>query len=275
MRFPFSLLSVLLASITLAAEPNLTLKWENRFLEVIGPHIPGGPIRTHYLEAYCRPDSTDRDWRETVIPHESELVSASSDGKRVEIEDRLEDGVVVRHVIKAGKDEVMFIVEASNPTNRESLVHWAQPCMRVDGFVGADPKDSREVYPPYIRRCFLMIDGKLTRLPTTPWALNARYVPGQVYVPASVDRDDVNPRPLSKLVPSSGLTGCYSADEKMILAVAWEPYQEVFQGVITCIHNDFRIGGLKPGETKAIRGKMYLVPADEKSLLSRFHRDFP
>ena len=66
-----------------------------------------------------------------------------------------------------------------------------------------------------------------------------------------------------------------SADEKMILAVAWEPYQEVFQGVITCIHNDFRIGGLKPGETKVIRGKMYLVPADEKSLLSRFRKDFP
>ncbi|MGB0597041.1 MAG: hypothetical protein ACPGLY_10140 [Rubripirellula sp.] len=275
MRFLFSLLWVLLASITLAAEPNLTLKWENRFLEVIGPHIPGGPIRTHYLEAYCRPGSTDRDWRETVIPHQSKLVSASSDGKRVEIEDRLEDGVVVRHVIEAGKDEVVFIVKASNPTDRESLVHWAQPCMRVDGFVGADPKDAREVYPPYIRHCFLMLDGRLTRLPTTPWALNARYVPGQVYASASVDRNDVNPRPLSKLVPSSGLTGCYSADEKMILAVAWEPYQEVFQGVITCIHNDFRIGGLKPGETKVIRGKMYLVPADEKSLLSRFRKDFP
>ncbi|MDA9857170.1 hypothetical protein N9D23_03560 [Rubripirellula sp.] len=275
MRFLFSLLWVLLASITLAAEPNLTLKWENRFLEVIGAHIPGGPIRTHYLEAYCRPGSTDRDWRETVIPHQSKLVSASSDGKRVEIEDRLEDGVVVRHVIEAGKDEVVFIVKASNPTDRESLVHWAQPCMRVDGFVGADPKDAREVYPPYIRHCFLMLDGKLTRLPTTPWALKARYVPGQVYAAASVDRSDVNPRPLSKLVPSSGLTGCYSADEKMILAVAWEPYQEVFQGVITCIHNDFRIGGLKPGETKVIRGKMYLVPADEKSLLSRFRKDFP
>ncbi|MDG2223036.1 MAG: hypothetical protein P8L85_16770 [Rubripirellula sp.] len=275
MRILFALSWVLVASVALAAEPTLTLKWENRFLEVIGPHIPGGPIRTHYLEAYCRPGSTDRDWRETVIPHQSQLVSASPDGKRLEIEDRLEDGVVVRHVIEAGNDEVFFIVKASNPTDRESQVHWAQPCMRVDGFVGADPQDAREVYPPYIRHCFVMVDGKLTRLPTKPWALDARYVPGQVYAPASVDRNDVNPRPLSKLVPSSGLTGCFSADEKMILAVAWEPYQEVFQGVITCIHNDFRIGGLKPGETKTIRGKMYLLPADETRLLSRFRKDFP
>lgn len=261
-----------------ATSSGLTLHWEKRFLEIRGATsagpIPGGPIRTHYLEAYCRPGSTDQPWKETVIPHESRLVSASPNGKRIEIEDRLEDGVVVRHVIEAGEDEVTFLVVASNKTDKDSHAHWAQPCMRVDGFTGSDPKQAREVYPPYIRKCFLMIDGKLTRLPTEPWALKARYVPGQVYAPANVNRDDVNPRPLSELVPSSGLTGCYSADEKMILAVAWEPYQEIFQGVITCMHNDFRIGGLRPGESKTIRGKLYLLPADEKLLLSRFKEDF-
>jgi predicted neuraminidase len=61
----------------------------------------------------------------------------------------------------------------------------------------------------------------------------------------------------------------------MILATAWEPYQELFQGVIVCLHSDFRIGGLKPGEQKRIRGKLYLVPADEEALLARYRRDFP
>jgi hypothetical protein len=61
----------------------------------------------------------------------------------------------------------------------------------------------------------------------------------------------------------------------MILAVAWEPYQEIFQGVITCMHADFRIGGLKLGETKQIRGKLYVVEADEAALLARFEADFP
>ena len=97
----------------------------------------------------------------------------------------------------------------------------------------------------------------------------------EVYVPRHVNRNDVNPRPLSPLVPSHGLMGCFSADEKTILAVAWEPYQELFQGVITCIHSDFRIGGLKPGETKHIRGKLYIVPADIPALLRRSERDFP
>ena len=61
----------------------------------------------------------------------------------------------------------------------------------------------------------------------------------------------------------------------MILASAWEPYQELFQGVITCVHSDFRIGGLAPSETKQIRGKLYLMPADVDTLLKRYERDFP
>jgi hypothetical protein len=69
--------------------------------------------------------------------------------------------------------------------------------------------------------------------------------------------------------------GCFSADEEMILAVAWEPYQELFLGVVTCLHSDFRLGGLKPGETKQIRGKLYVVPADVEALFKRYTRDFP
>ncbi|MCG8649256.1 MAG: hypothetical protein MI861_05460, partial [Pirellulales bacterium] len=218
------------------AETGLTLHWEKRFLEIRGDNIPGGPIRTHYLEAYCRPGSTDRDWHETVIPHTSRLISLSDDQRRLEIEDRLQDGVIVHHLIEASDDEVTFLVTAKNPTKKTSLAHWAQPCMRIDRFVGADPSEARKVYPPYIRKCFLMLDGRLTRLPTRPWALEARYVPGQVYAAPGVDRNDVNPRPLSRLIPSSGLTGCFSADEKWLIAVAWEPYQEIFQGVITCMH---------------------------------------
>ena len=268
------LVATCIVSAVALADDGLTIHWKDRFLEVRGDSVPGGPIRTHYLEAYCRPGSTDREWGKTVIPHKSQLISATSDHKRIELEDRLEDGVIVRHVIQASDDEVTFQLTATNPTDKESLAHWAQPCMRVDGFTGTTNKDAREVYPEYIKKCFLMLDDKLTRLPTKPWELKARYVPGQVYAAPGVDRDDVNPRPLSKLVPSSSLTGCFSADEKMILAVAWEPYQEIFQGVIACMHNDFRIGGLKPGETKRIKGKLYIVPNDAEALLKRFEADF-
>ena len=76
-------------------------------------------------------------------------------------------------------------------------------------------------------------------------------------------------------MPSSGLIGCFSADGSQILATAWEPYQELFQGVITCLHSDFRIGGLAPGQSKAIRGKLYLTGSDVEALVRRYKSDFP
>ena len=252
----------------------LSIAWDKNYLTIRG-EFPGQELKILYLEAYCRPGSTDRDWKETVIPHQAELTEASTDGRVIKLRDKLADGVVVEHTITAGQDEVDFRLVAHNPTGKASEAHWAQPCIRVDKFTGTTNADARELVPAYARKCFLFIHGKLTRLPTEPWADKARYVPGQVYCPKGVDRNDVNPRPLSPLVPSSGLCGCFTADEKQVMAVAWEPYQEIFQGVIACMHNDFRIGGLAPGETKNIRGKVYIVPADVEKLVTRFEKDFP
>ena len=257
-----------------AAEPKpLAISWEKNFLTIRGD-FPGDEIKIMYLEAYCRPGSTDREWGQTVIPHKAELLLTTENDGAIRLKDTLADGVTVRHVITPGKDEVDFQVTATNPTEKESLAHWAQPCIRVDKFTGAGNSDARVLVPAYARKCFIFLDGKLTRLPTDPWADKARYTPGQVYCPKDVDRNDVNPRPLSKLVPSSGLCGCFSADEKQIMAVAWDPYQEIFQGVIACIHSDFRVGGLKPGETKKIHGKLYIVPADVAKLVERYEKDF-
>jgi hypothetical protein len=277
---PFCLLVALCAATPVQAEDTakpLAIRWKDNYLTIAGPHIPGGDVQVLYLEAYCRPGSSDRDWGETVIGHKAELISAEpKDAPRViKLRDVLRDGVTVEHTITAGVDEVDFRLVAHNPMKTASEAHWAQPCIRLDKFTGTNPAKARELHPPYIRNCFLFVDGKLTRLPTEPWAKDARYTPGQVYVPKGVDRNDVNPRPLSKVVPSSGLCGCFSADGKQILAVAWEPYQEIFQGAITCLHSDFRLGGLKPGETKQIRGKIYLTDANTERLVERYERDFP
>jgi hypothetical protein len=250
------------------ANDHLTLHWADNFLTIRGPQLPGGEMRVMYLEAYCRPGSTDRDWGQTVIGHRTELISATDDGRRLQLRCTLTDGVVVNHAIRAGRDEVDFRLTAANPTDRESQAHWAQPCIRVDRFTGRAQSD-------YIEKGFVFLDGNLTRFPTPNWATKARYVPGQVWCPRGVDRNDVNPRPLSDLVPSHGLIGCYSGDERWIMATAFEPYQELFQGVAVCVHSDFRIGGLKPGEKKEIRGKIYLVPGEVEPLLKGYTADFP
>ena len=100
-------------------------------------------------------------------------------------------------------------------------------------------------------------------------------MPGQVFGPPEVPRTDLNPRPLASWFPSRRLIGCFSADEKWLFAVAAEPLQELFQGVARCLHADFRLGGLKPGQKLTVNKKIYLMPNSIEALLRRFDADFP
>jgi hypothetical protein len=252
-----------------AADPPLKLHWEQNFLTIAGPQVPGEQMRVQYLEAYCRAGSTDADWgKHTVVGHKTELIEASADGTLIRLKCTLSDGITVEHTITSTVDEVDFRLHAHNPTDKESEAHWAQPCIRLDKFTGGNQET-------YVSKGFVFLDGELCRMPTRDWATKARYVPGQVWCPKGVNRNDVNPLPLSKLVPSNGLIGCFSQDETKIFATAFEPYQELFQGVAVCLHSDFRLGGLQAGETKDIRGKVYIVPNDVAALLERYGHDFP
>jgi hypothetical protein len=257
-----------------AAEGDLRLRRDANWLVLAGSHLPGGELRVNYLEAYCRPNSTDADWEKTVIRHTSALISTNADGTRLELRDTLSDGVMVDHVITSEGDSIRFELVAVNPTSKISEAHWAQACPRLGKFTGFGTEDTSGDLNDYLPQCFIFLDGVLTRMPMKPWAEKARYVPGQTWCPKNVPRTDVNPRPLSPLVPSNGLIGCFSADEKWIFATAWEPYQELFQGVARCLHADFRIGGLRPGESKKIQGRIYIVPNDVPALLKRYERDF-
>ena len=105
-------------------------------------------------------------------------------------------------------------------------------------------------------------------------AMKARYTPGQVYVPEGINLNDVNPRPISETKPANGLVGCVTADNRWLLAAAWSDTQELFQGIFKCIHTDFRVGGLKPRESKRLHGKIYIIPNDVDELLRRYRKDF-
>jgi len=273
-----ALLATAIAYSSIASNGNaaeaLTLSREANWLVIRGSEIPGGELRINYLEAYCRADSTDADWvQHTVIPHRSETLGSSKDGRELKLRDTLQDGVVVEHTIKAGADEVDFRLIAHNPTEKRSEAHWAQACPRLANFAGvsSESKDLED----YLPKCFVFLDGKLERMPTRDWAKSARYTPGQVWGAPGVPRADLNPRPLNPLTPSNGLIGCFSSDERKIFATAWQPYQELFQGVAHCLHADFRLGGLAPGERKEIRGKIYLLANDVSALLRRYEADFP
>jgi hypothetical protein len=258
------------------AQPaNLKLNWQDNMLTISGDHLPGKEMKVWYLEAYCRDNSQTTEWNaHTVVDHETRLVSQKDDGSEVRLQCKVNDGLIVDHVITASHDEVDIRIHAHNPTGKRSEAHWAQPCIRVGEFTGTGPDKTDDKYA-YLSKCFVFLNGKLQRMPTPRWATEARYIPGQVWAGPGIARADVNPRPLHPDVPSNGLIGCFSEDESMIFATAFEPYQELFQGVIRCLHSDFRLGGLEAGESLEIKGKMYFLTNDISALLERYYHDFP
>jgi hypothetical protein len=200
-----------------------------------------------------------------VISHRTELLEAKP--RELRLKTLVEPSVEILHHVRATVDEVVFELELVNRGERFVDVQWFQPCIRVDRFTGLAQAD-------YHERCFIFTESGRRRLDETERREEAIYRGGQVYVPEAVDLADVNPRPISPERPVNGLIGCVSADGKQLLATAWSDTQELFQGVIVCIHNDPRVGGLAPGETKRLTGRLYLLPNDTDLLLRRYREDF-
>ena len=259
------------AAVTPAALSSVTIARDDHWLVIRAPDVPGKEIRINYLEAYCRAGSTDADWvKHTMVGHTTTTVAAPPGGKELRLHCQVKDGLTVDHLIRAEPDGVTFDLTVKNPTDHQNEAEWAQPCIRLGAFAGAEKADGSG---PDIKlsQAFIFLEGKLTRMPTQPWATAARYTPGQVWCPRDVPRTDVNPRPLSTLIPDNGLIGCFSSDGKWIFAVCFDPTQEVFQGVAQCLHNDFRIGKVPPGESRRIRGRIWIIPAQPETLVE-LHR---
>lgn len=250
------------------AAGGLSLSWTNNLLSIAGPNIPGGRLDIWYLEAFCRSGSTQRDWRQTVFPHKTSLTSASRDGTRLKFLTRVTPSVEVSHEVLAHKDEVEFNFQLTNQGSEAVDLNWFQPaCIRVRPFTDRNQSN-------YTSRSFIFTERGLTTLAQTRRTEEALYRGGQVYVPAGINHADVNPRPLCGDQPVNGLIGCFSADDRWLLATAWDKTHELFEGVYVCLHADPHVGGLAPGETKMVRGKLYLMKNDVKALLKRYGRDF-
>jgi hypothetical protein len=260
-----SLLVLALLALPCVSAADLAISWTNNMLRVSGPSIPGDYIEIWYLEAFCRSGSTHQDWGKTTIPHKTELVSATP--RKIRLRSRVEPAVIVEHEITSAPDNVDFKLRARNEGTEFVDVQWFQPCMRVGRFTGLKQDD-------YIEKSFIFTDRGLQMLDKLPRTEEAIYRGGQVYVPTGVPVADVNPRPISTIKPVNDLIGCVSSDGKQMLAMAWDQTQELFQGVIVCLHNDPRIGGLKAGESRDLHGKVYILPNDPEGLLRRYKTDF-
>jgi hypothetical protein len=181
----------------------------------------------------------------------------------------VEPNIEVRHEIRAGEDELDLSFELINHGMEAVDLQWFEPaCIRVRGFTGCEQSN-------YTARSFIFTARGLTPLNTLQRTTNALYLGGQVYLPEYVASIDANPRPICGDHPVNGLIGCFSADDRWLLATASDYTHELFEGVYVCLHSDPSVNGLAPGQTKHAHSKIYLLPNSPQVLLRRYHRDFP
>ncbi|HTD67513.1 MAG TPA: hypothetical protein VK846_13390, partial [Candidatus Limnocylindria bacterium] len=246
----------------------LEISWTNNLLTVTGANVPGGKLDVWYLEAFCRSGAHQREWGKTTLPHKTTLL-ANENNRVLRFRTLVETNVEVTHVVTAGADEIDFRFTFVNHGAGDIDLQWFQPaCIRVEKFTGCGQSN-------YIARSFIFTDRGLTMLAAARRTEDALYRGGQAYVMPGVSTNDANPRPLSLDRPANGLIGCFSADGKKLLATASDATHELFEGVYVCLHSDPRVGGLKAGERKEIRAKLYVMTNDIPALLRRCEKDFP
>ena len=251
-----------------AASTGFTASWTNNTLTLLHPRLPGGALEVLYLEAFCRHGARTQDWSRTTFRHKTTLLASRKSGRLLEFSTLVQPDVEVLHEVRAGGNEVEFRFRLSNRGNAHIDVDWFQPaCIRVDRFTGLNQAD-------YIRKSFLFTDAGFTLMDRTRRTEEALYRGGQVYVPEGIPPDDANPRPVSLDRPINVLVGCVSADGEWMLATAFDSTHELFQGVYVCLHADPHVGGLAPGQTRQVRGKLYLTRNDPNALLKLYRRDF-
>ena len=157
---------------------------------------------------------------------------------------------------------------------RESQAHWAQPCIRVDRYAGVKTR-ARRRRPTCPAASSTSTAGR-SRMPTTPWATTARLHARAGLVPRGRQPRRRQPPAAELDRPVQRADRLLLGRRQELLATAWEPYQELFQGVIVCLHSDFRIGGLKPGAVQDDPGQD--LPDAGRSpgaRWRRYRRDFP
>lgn len=245
---------------------SLTLGWTNNLLTIAAPHLPGEKIEVWYLEAFCRSNAHHQSWDKTKVPHKTTLLRAASD--RLEFLTTIAPDVEMRHEVVAKKDEIELDFELINRGKSVADLDWFQPaCIRVQNFTGRNQSN-------YTKRAFIFTEKGLTPLADTRRTEVALYRGGQVYLPAGILHSNANPRPISGDRPVNGLLGCFSMDDRWLLATASDRTHELFEGVYVCLHSDPQIGGLKPGERKKVRSKIYIMTNDVQELLKRYRHDF-
>lgn len=125
-------------------------------------------------------------------------------------------------------------------------------------------------------RSYFHSAGGLTLLDSRAIHFNHRWRAALDKIEASTGFVFSSKWPTSEVNANRGLLVRESADRKWVTGIGWEDYLSV-QGhnPWSCLHASIRVGPLKRGESKTIRGRLFLFPGNRQDALDRWHREFP
>jgi hypothetical protein len=135
---------------------------------------------------------------------------------------------------------------------------------------------NRNFADPWRKNTYYVTAVGLTPLDSRAIHFNARH---RDAVDAISDRGRFafsNKWPTSGENATAGLIIRESEDGRWVTGIAWEDFLSV-QGhnPWSCMHAGVRIGGLKPGESRTVLGRLYLFRGTRDECAMRFRRDFP
>jgi hypothetical protein len=169
-------------------------------------------------------------------------------------------------------------------TNRTSHA-WPEvagiiPCWNPGQISGTNPSMpqplNRNFADPWRKNTFYLSAGGLAPLDSRAIHFNTRL---RAAVEALSDRGRFafsHKWPTSEENATAGLIVRESEDGRWVTGVAWEDFLSVqSHNPWSCMHAALRIGALKPGESRTLRGRLYLFRGTRDDCCQRFRRDFP
>jgi hypothetical protein len=126
------------------------------------------------------------------------------------------------------------------------------------------------------KRTFFLANSTLAPMASREIHFNARLRESIARAAADADFVFSNKWPTSKADAAAGLIVRESSDGKWVTGIAWEDFLSVqAHNPWNCMHACVRVGPLRRGQSKTIRGRLYLLPGGRDACAERFLRDLP
>lgn len=181
-------------------------------------------------------------------------------------------------VVPDGADLILRVTNRTAQTWPElaSII----PCWNPGQVLGTNPSMpvslNGNFADPWRSRSYYVARSGLTPLDSRAMHFNVRYRPAVDRIAAAGRLAFSNKWPTSDEDAVAGLLVRESEDAAWVTGIGWEDVLSV-QGhnPWNCLHAGVCIGALQPGESRTVRGKVYLFRGRKEACAERFAREFP